>query len=148
MRQLISTTDIAAPPEHVWGVLTDFSRYSEWNPMFTGAAGDLVPGGVLALRMPVTEGGRSMTSRTRVLEAEPGRRLSWRWRVVGSAVLQAVHEFDLRPAGGGTTLVQRETMVGALVPLLSPVIATYEKTFVRLSEALKARSEGEAGRGA
>ncbi|MFC7644439.1 hypothetical protein ACFQX6_29850 [Streptosporangium lutulentum] len=87
--------------------------------------------------MPV--GGLTVPFKTFVLAADEGRLLRWRGRLIGPAVFEAVHEFVLTPREGGTTVLQRETMVGRLVPLASSMIDQYEKTVVRLNEALKDR---------
>ncbi len=139
MRQITAGIDIAASPEHVWATLVDFSRYAEWNPMFSGGSGTLAAGGTLALRMPV--GRLTMTFRTLVLAVDEGRLLRWRGRLIGPAVFEAVHEFTLTPRGDGTSLSQRETLVGRLVPLAAPMIKQYERTFTRLNEALKTRCQ-------
>ena len=117
MRNIAATIDIDASPDRVWDVLSDFSRYAEWNPMFTGGSGTLAAGNTLALRMPI--GGLTMTFKTVLLAVDEGRLLRWRGRLIGPAVFEAVHEFVLTPREGGTTVVQRETLVGRLVPLAS-----------------------------
>jgi len=41
MAPSISTEiDIAAPPNKVWAVLTDYDRYAEWNPFLVKIYGD------------------------------------------------------------------------------------------------------------
>jgi len=46
MPRLDIVTDIVidAGAERVWGVLTDFASYPEWNPMIRRASGELAPG--------------------------------------------------------------------------------------------------------
>lgn len=139
MREITATIDIAASPDHVWDTLTDFSRYAEWNPMFTGGSGTLTAGSPLALRMPF--GGIAMTFKTLILAADRGRLLRWRGRLIGPSIFEAIHEFVLTPGGKGTTVVQRETLVGRLVPLAAPMIDKYEKQVVRLNEALRTRCQ-------
>ena len=37
MKTMSATIEISAPPLAVWAVLTDLSRYPEWNPLFREA---------------------------------------------------------------------------------------------------------------
>ena len=41
MKTVSATTQIDAPPMAVWAVLTDLSRYPEWNPLFREASGEV-----------------------------------------------------------------------------------------------------------
>ena len=44
MKTVSATTQIDAPPMAVWAVLTDLSRYPEWNPLFREASGQVAAG--------------------------------------------------------------------------------------------------------
>ena len=56
MRLIRTETEIEAPPEAVWAVLTDFAAYPSWNPFITEAAGTLAVDEVLTLRLEPGEG--------------------------------------------------------------------------------------------
>jgi uncharacterized protein YndB with AHSA1/START domain len=40
-KELVSSIDLAAPPERVWEVLVDFAAFPAWNPFITQAEGRL-----------------------------------------------------------------------------------------------------------
>jgi len=44
MREVRTEIEIAASASSVWQVLTDFARYSEWNPFISCISGELVDG--------------------------------------------------------------------------------------------------------
>lgn len=44
MTEISATTQISAPPEQVWAVLTDLASYPQWNPLFREASGHPRPG--------------------------------------------------------------------------------------------------------
>jgi len=47
----IETTElIAAPPERVWTILTDFASYPDWNPFIVEGSGDAREGERLELK--------------------------------------------------------------------------------------------------
>lgn len=52
-----ATIKIDAPPMTVWAVLTDLSRYPEWNPLFREAAGEVAVEKLLTLRSAQTATG-------------------------------------------------------------------------------------------
>lgn len=45
MHRVRTTIDIAAPPERVWSILTDFAAHPQWNPFITAIWGELKTGG-------------------------------------------------------------------------------------------------------
>src|SRR5215469_3448912 len=94
MRAISATVDIAAPPDQVWGVLTDLDRYPEWNPFIQSASGRLAEGASLTLRL-VPAQGRSMTFRPRVLAVQPGVLLRWIGRLVMPGIFDGTHQFAL-----------------------------------------------------
>ncbi|MGY6535228.1 MAG: SRPBCC domain-containing protein [Pararhodobacter sp.] len=48
---------MAAPPEHVWALLTDPEAHSGWNPMFQTVEGSFTPGNRIRLTMLPPYGG-------------------------------------------------------------------------------------------
>lgn len=74
MKRVATSIDIAAPPERVWAVLTDFPAHARWNPFITSIAGEAKQGGRLAIRVQ-PPGGKGMSFRPKVLAAELNREL-------------------------------------------------------------------------
>lgn len=143
MRTVVTTIDIDAPPMDVWAVLTDLSRYPEWNPHIREGAGEVAAGNRLTLRMFPPKG-RPVTIRPLVLVAEPGaewRLLAGLPGVFGRLVFSGEHRFTLDPAGGGTRLVQSETFRGILVPFIGKALTGARASFREQNEALKKRAE-------
>ena len=56
MRELRREIEIAAPPERVWAVVTDFAAYPEWNPFIRRLDAPCTPSrvaaSVLSVRRP------------------------------------------------------------------------------------------------
>jgi len=139
MRTIAATIDIDAPPMDVWAVLTDLSRYPEWNPRIREGAGEVTAGSRLTLRM-FPPRGRPVTIRPRVLAAEPAA--DWRLLgglpgIFGRLIFSGEHRFALTAASGGTRLVQSETFRGILVPFIGKTLAGAQASFQKQNEALK-----------
>jgi hypothetical protein len=138
MKTVSATIEIDAPPMAVWAVLTNLSRYPEWNQLFREAAGEIAVGKRITLRSFPAKG-RPMTIRPKIVVAEPGVELRWASSLPG--VMSGVHSFMLSPADGGTRLVQSETFRGLLVPFSGKTLARAETSFQAFNEALKKHAE-------
>jgi len=140
--RITSQVDVEAAPLRVWAVLADLAGYEEWNPFIVQASGSAEAGQRLTLRMRQT-GGRPMTLRPTVLEAEEGSRLRWLGRLGVPGLLDADHGFRIEGrADGGARLTQEEEFRGLLVPFLSRSLDTGTlPAFAAMNEALKQRVE-------
>jgi hypothetical protein len=138
VKKVSATTWIDAAPMKVWAILTDLSRYQEWNPLFREAAGDIAVGRRIFLRS-YPAGGRPMTLRPTFTAATAGTELGWAARLPG--IMAGEHRFELRPGNGGTLVVQSETFRGLLVPFSGKALDRAETSFQALNGALKARAE-------
>lgn len=139
MKTISTTIDIAAGPERVWAVLTDFARHPEWNPFIRSISGPLEAGGRLTVHI-CPPGQKGMTFRPKVLAAERARELRWKGRVIIPGIFDGEHFFRLEPVAGGTRLHHGETFSG-LIPALMPARAfmPIEAGFRSMNEALARR---------
>ncbi len=142
MGNIRTTLTIAAPPERVWAVLTDFAAYPQWNSVISKARADLREGGKIRFRIKI-EASPELGFTARILRCVPGRELAWRG---GAPLVPALawghHYFELKPAGDGTEFTHGENFGGLLALImrggtLGRVIRTYEG----FNRALKARAE-------
>jgi hypothetical protein len=135
---------IAAPPQQVWQILADLPAYPEWNPFIVDAAGALLEGERLRVRI-APEGGRATTFRSVVRCVVPGQELRWRGSLLLPGLFDGEHAFRLQPLGRGTHVVQRERFTGALVPLLLPGMRErVQAGFEAMNAALRARAESRS----
>lgn len=143
--QIDTHIDIAAPPDAVWRVLTDFARYGAWNPFMPSIEGAPRSGERLRVRI-APPGGRPMTFAPEVLEAAPGRALVWRGKVLGAWLFEGVHAFRLEATPTGTRLHHGERFRGLLVPLMRRNLdGPTREGFLAMNRALKAEAEQQAG---
>lgn len=109
------TTDISAPPEAVWQVLTPFSRYASWHPRLSldGVAPEIEQGARLAFRLSGgADGEHAFTAE--LTEVVPPRLLAWQGGFEG--VFFGRHSFELRPLpAGGTRFTDTERWSGTML---------------------------------
>jgi hypothetical protein len=146
-----AATDIDAPLDTVWAVMTDTESYPEWNPFvvrvecaqppevgapirlhveFAGGKQAVSPERITVVEPPYDDAGTRRATLAYVYEGWPARlRLvrGTRWQRLSQTV------------GGPTRYETVEEFSGPLVPLAGP--DRVEEGFVRHAEALKRRAE-------
>jgi hypothetical protein len=143
MKQLLRTEiEIDAPAKRVWELLTDFASYPEWNPFIRSISGQPAPGERLQARIE-PPGGRGMTFKPRVLNAEPERELRWVGHLLVPGLFDGEHSFTIEPLQENRVrFVQREAFKGLLVPLFARSLETNTlRGFEGMNRALKERAE-------
>lgn len=141
-RRIESEILIAAAPERVWALLTDFGSYPFWSRFLTSLEGAIEAGERLAVCIE-TRSGRRYRFRPVVLQVTPPRALRWLGRLGVAGLLDGEQGFFLEAApAGGTRLRQTGSFQGLLLPFFWRRIAfEIEAGFDAFARALKARAE-------
>jgi hypothetical protein len=141
VRELQASIEIDAPAERVWDVLSDLSRYVEWNPFITKAKGELIEGAKLAIGIE-PPGGRQMEFKPTVLEVEPNRSVRWLGRFILPGIFDGEHTLAIEPVGESTArFTQRERFSGILTAFSGKLFNRTQTGFEAMNEALKRRCE-------
>jgi hypothetical protein len=133
---------IAAPPERVWAVLTDFAAYPQWNSVISRVRTELREGAGNRFRIKI-EATPEIGFAAKLVRCVPGRELAWRG---GAPLVPALawgeHYFELAPVDGGTRLTHGENFGGLLgLAMRGKVHARVTRTYAGFNEGLKARAE-------
>ena len=141
MKRIETAIEIAAPTATVWGELTAVAAYPTWNPFITMFAGELRVGTPVQVRI-APPGGRPMTFRPTITEAEEGTRLGWVGKLLMPGVFDGRHSFHLEVIGRDRTrLTQAEAFSGFLVPFTGKTLEKTRRGFEAMNEALRVRAE-------
>ena len=117
MRQIRAEIEIAASPDRVWQILTDFDSFPEWNLFMHRAEGQLIAGQRLKVYIQPPDG-MGMTFKPTVLKAEQDQELRWLGRLLMPGLFDGEHYFLIEPQEErGSRFVQGEKFTGVLVPL-------------------------------
>ena len=146
MRTIEAVTDIAATPQQVWDVLTDFPNYPQWTSYIQQLEGRPEVGNRIKVVLGPPDR-RPYVVHTPVLEATAGVRLAWAAVIPGAswlpkAIYTGVHEFLLTVlADGATRLTHREHFSGVLARLTKEGPRGGDQGFAAFNDALKGQVE-------
>ena len=134
------TLDIKAPPEVVWEVLTDFSRYGEWNPFVVEARSSLKPGEAMDMKVKLL--GPAQRQVEWMVETVSGKRFEYQMKPFPLGGLRSRRSHDLEPAAGGTRYRSYFRLEGWMMPLVRALFgASIERGMRGMWEGLQRRSE-------
>lgn len=128
-------TQIAATPQAVWDLLTDFEGWPEWQPKVRSLTldGPVAPGTVFRWK----PGMATITSTLE--EVDPPGEIGWSGTTTG---IRALHAWHLKAADGGTSVATEESWDGWLVRALKgPMGKALQKEIDAALGHLKAAAE-------
>jgi uncharacterized protein YndB with AHSA1/START domain len=145
------TTEIAAPPETVWGLVADLTQMGRWSPenegveWLKGAAGPAVG---VTFKGSNRHGSKTWTTHGRITEATPNRALAFLINVGPFKV--AEWRYELEPVSSGcrvteSTVDQRGAVArffGKLGTGIEDRESHNRETMAQTLERLKAAAEG------
>jgi len=142
MKELHSQIVINASPERVWGILTDFASYPQWNPFIRRISGELKVGERLEVRLEPPDS-RGITLRPTLLSAEPNRLMRWLGHLLVRGLFDGEHSLLIQPLGENRVrFIQSEMFKGLLVPLFARSLDNNTlRGFEEMNGALKERAE-------
>ncbi|KAG9323803.1 hypothetical protein KVV02_002249 [Mortierella alpina] len=159
-----TSIEINADPATIYSILTDLSRYHEWNPHMFEARGDAVVGQKIWIRV------KAMDVQPTVIVADKDKQLTWSNVLFGvPGLANGDHSFVITPLeyddqasqeessqeGGKEIRLRKvlrsrldnfETFWGVAVPALRLFgsLDGFIADFERVNEALKRRAEGRS----
>ncbi len=143
MTRITASIDIAAPPEAVWKVLMDWSRYPDWNPMLRSIAGQARKGGKITVSIASPVGTLPIDAVVTRLATNSG--ITWHSKLKVSGLFDRDHIIELSPDPVGSRLTQTQTFAGILAPGASVVATgTVRDGLAKMNAALKERVESGA----
>ena len=141
-KEIKTQITIEATPDRVWEVLTDFEKYSGWNPFIKSIQGKVQTGEKIIVRLE-PPGAKGMTFKPRVLAFDKNKQFRWIGHLFFPGLFDGEHRFELIDNGDGTTtFIQAEKFKGILVRMLSKMLdGSTLNGFKAMNERLKIEVE-------
>lgn len=136
-KEIITSITINAPVEKVWAVLTDFSRYPQWNPFVLSLTGAVKKGNKIKVKLP----GMKFSPTVKAFEAN--KELRWLGHLFLPGLFDGEHRFELiKKENGNTEFIHAERFTGILVPLFRKMLDGSTKAgFESMNKTLKEEVE-------
>jgi hypothetical protein len=140
-KSIEAEVEIDATPSRVWAVLSDVSRYPEWNPFVRRWDGELRVGNRVSIGLQAP-GGRVYGFRPTLRVVDHEREIRWLGKLGPGGFFDGEHSLRLEPVETARTrFVQSERFSGILVPFLRGTVAGAAAGFTAMNAALKSRVE-------
>ena len=138
MKSYRASISIRAKAEETWAVLTDASRWTEWNGTVDRVDGEIVPGGKVTIHAKISPG-RAFP--VRVSELVKPRRMVWTGGMP-LGLFKGVRTFTIEDRGQGTVeFGMNEVFSGLLAPLITRSMPDLQPSFDEFCADLKRRLE-------
>jgi uncharacterized protein YndB with AHSA1/START domain len=132
------STDIQAPPEKIWALLTRADDMVRWNSTLTSVEGNVELGGTVRMRVPEAPG---RTFKVKVTKFDPNREMVWR---DGNPVMflgERTYSLTPSPDGTATRFQMTEVFSGLMLPMIAKRLPDFGPIFERYAADLKTESE-------
>lgn len=137
VKQIKTSVAINSSKERIWQILTDFERYSEWNPFIESVTGNLKVGNQIKIQL------QNMTFNPVILTFKENEELKWLGHFGFKGLFDGEHKFKLIDHANGTvTFEQSENFSGILVRFFAKSLDKDTKVgFEKMNKELKLRAE-------
>ena len=138
MKEYSASTRINASPEKIWAILTDASKYPQWDPVAEKIEGRIALGEKVTAYTKLSPG-RGFPAK--VTEFEPGRKMTWTGGMP-LGLFTGIRTFTLVPQADGTVeFTLRETFSGPMLSLIGGSLPDMTEPFKGFVAGLKQRAE-------
>ena len=137
MKSFAASIRIHATPDTVWAILSDASKWLEWNPTVEKIEGEIAPGNKLKVFTKISPG---QTFPVRVTEFSPPRQMVWTGGMP-FGLFRGVRTYTITPTAEGVEFSMQEVFSGLMAPLITKSIPDLQPSFHEFASALKQRAE-------
>ncbi|MCP4423276.1 MAG: SRPBCC domain-containing protein [Chloroflexi bacterium] len=138
MKTFHAQTIIKASADKTWGHLTDFARYSEWNPFLRSAQGDLQEGAVISIQVA----NQPRPIKGKIKQLIPNARLQLE-SIGPLGLLKALFTCEIVPLEDNRQVkfTVNETFTGPLAKLFGSKLEQQSPLYSEMCQSLKTRVE-------
>ena len=138
MKTFSTSVVINASPQSIWEILTDSSKWTQWNTTIDKIEGKIAPGEKITVYAKASPG-RAFP--LKVTEFVPGERMVWTGGMP-LGLFRGERTFTLaQHAAGGVEFTMQEVFSGLMSPLIARSIPDLQPSFDEFAAGLKQQAE-------
>ena len=132
---------IQTPPEVIWEIVSDLSRWHEWNPLHPKAEGVLRIGSVLTLELALP-GETTQIIQPTILDWVPNEQIHWKL-VSKRGFLKSIHYIEIEQLSPASCIFSNGEIFDGLLAAgaVKRMRGKLRAGFTAMGEAVKARAE-------
>lgn len=132
---------IQAPAEVIWEIVYDLPRWSEWNPTYPHAEGEIRIGQIITAKLALPDQ-PLQELKPKILDWVPNQQLHWQLSFMGG-MIRTLRYIEIETLADQSCVVDNGEIFGGLMgPSLGRRMGrTVQRGFKAMNEALKARAE-------
>lgn len=143
MQTIKTEIEIQAPPEKVWGIITDIDQWHEWSPTINGSAGQAAVGSTVSITMMSKEEGKDGPQYSpKILQMDEPNYFHWRAHMMAGFIFTNDKIIELEQTDTGTKVTHKETFKGLMAALMKGQMEKGVPPMLNMmNEALKEQAE-------
>ena len=132
---------IQAPAEVIWEIVYDLERWSEWNPTYPHAEGEIRIGQVITAKLALPDQ-PLQELKPKILDWVPNQQLHWQLSFMGG-MIRTLRYIEIETLADQSCVVDNGEIFGGMMgPSLGRRMGrTVQRGFKAMNEALKLRAE-------
>jgi hypothetical protein len=132
---------IQAPADVIWEAIADLPAWSEWNPLYPRAAGEIRIGATLSMTLALP-GQKPQEIQPVVMEWVPNEQLHWRLSLMGG-LIKTIRFIEIEKLADESCIISNGEIFGGFIgPRAAKRLGqSIYRGFREMDEALKARAE-------
>lgn len=143
MQTVKTEIDIEAPPEKVWGIITDIGKWQEWSPTINGSEGEAAVGTTLTITMMGKESDKDGPKyNPKIIRMDKPTYFHWQAHMMAGFIFTNDKIIELEATLIGTKVTHTETFKGLMAALMRGQIDKGVPPMLNMmNEALKNTAE-------
>ena len=119
MQTIKTEIEIAAPPEKIWGIITDVDKWHDWSPTINASSGTVSLGSTVSITMMSKEPDKDGPKyQPKIIQLDKPTLFQWRAHMMAGFLFTNDKIIELEKTDTGTKVTHSETFKGLMAAMM------------------------------